>query len=135
MKRIEFQFAEFPDTPISAVVSPVPMGVYFDFLDRWLVTQPLAEYRESLETFQRIAQPDPPIAELDFNLGRALVNEWLAAVREVPLPLLGAPSEPEPSPEPSSATPARPSRSRQSSRGRRPTTRSSAGIPATPSRP
>jgi hypothetical protein len=115
-KRITLLFEDHPDTPVSVIVSPVPMRAYFDL---WTALSrpsiPMAEFAETMQRIQELAQPEPALDELDYALARAVVNAWTVAVREVPVPLPVAPSEPEPSPEPSTATPARRSRPRRNS--------------------
>lgn len=105
MKRVDLVFEEYPDTPVSVVVSPVPMRAYFDLSESYFrASMPMDEFRACLDTFERLAQPEPSLDELDFNLARAAITQWIAAVREVPLPLPVAPSERRPSQEPSSGT-------------------------------
>ncbi len=104
MKRVTLEFEDCP--PVEVTVSPVPMRAYFDFVESWTRDSTVEKFRAELAGWSKLAEPSPPIEDLDWGHARAVVNGWITAVREVPLPLPVGPSGQRPSPGPSSAIPA-----------------------------
>lgn len=131
-------FEGWPGEEFRVRLSPVPLGAYLDFAERWGEASTFAKFRDELAEFERLAAPTWTVAgverfvDLDMALVKAIVNGWLRVVGEVPPPLPAGSSGTERSPEPSTPTPAAASRSRRSSATRNSSMGSSEPTPATP---
>jgi hypothetical protein len=89
-KTVTFRFADYPGLEVVALVSPVPLTEYFDFLT--FVDLPKAEItpakmREYMERFRPFLRSDADVVFSNWQLALSLIFEWLKEVAEVPLPL------------------------------------------------
>jgi hypothetical protein len=89
-KTVTFQFEDYPGLEIVAVISPVPLAEYFDFLtfvDLPKNEKTPAKMREYMERFRPFLRSDADLVFSDWQLALALVLNWVQEVAEVPLPL------------------------------------------------
>lgn len=113
----------------TARVRPVSMRAYFSFSIRWRTELSAEQFQQAITEFVRVADPtwttgEETFEDLDLNLIRAFVDEWLARIPQVPPPLPVGSSGSELLPEPETATPANGSGRRPSSRRPKSSTRS-----------
>ncbi|CAB4173624.1 hypothetical protein UFOVP1028_38 [uncultured Caudovirales phage] len=112
-------FEEYPDDEIVVRLSPVPMRDYFGLAQQLDAASSAADYTALFGAFVDAGVlvswtfPEPcdlpGMMARDFKLNLAIIRQWIAGVRSVPLPLPrrpsgGTPSTPEASP-PSSTEP------------------------------
>lgn len=131
-KTARLTFDEDPDNPIRLRLS-VALGDYLDFVEQWDACETVADLRAAYTRFSQLALLDGE-SMLTRGLGasKAIVAQWLVAVRDVPPPLLVESTVTALFPEDSTPPPANRSDRRRNSSGRSRKMRSSSGIPATP---
>lgn len=110
-RTIILEFEEYPDDEFTVTVSPVPLATFEKISE--LYGTAAAEFtskgtgdgiRALAKAFGPVAHPQAKgkgvaLADLDPNLALALVRQWHAGVRKVPLPLPRRSSAGEPSAE------------------------------------
>lgn len=96
MKTAELVFEEYPDDTYTLQISPVSVRKFFDFVGEWAQDSTWEDYLAQLTRFTDLASPalnGTPLSadaflEGDNALAKAIVNQWIVAVRDVPPPLL-----------------------------------------------
>lgn len=135
-RRTTLEWNEYPGDEITVRLSPVPLGRYLEFMERWQAPSTIAGFREEVDSFVELAAPTwtfpaERFLDLDLAIVKATINEWLAKVPEVPLPLPAGSSATEPSEERLTPSAAAASTSPSSSRTPRRSTPSSDATPVT----
>jgi len=87
-----FTFEGYPGEEFRCRLS-VPLGQYLAFMVRWTNPAGFEEFQSMIEEFVALAEPTWTLPALTFQgldwaLTKAIVNAWVAAVPEVPAPLL-----------------------------------------------
>lgn len=109
MKTIEIEFDEYPGDIYHVTVSPVPLstfekihGLYPPALAGFMEEGSVDGIRALLAAFLPVAKPTvngkATKLDMDPNLTFALIRQWHAGVRNVPLPLPRASTATAPSP-------------------------------------
>ena len=116
-RTLRLTFEEYPDDEIVLRLSPVPMTVFFDIVERFDRAQAgtLADKLDLFRSFgdaglvESWSYPEPTngdgLLARDFGLAIQIVSQWLEGVGQVPRPLPpsasgGTLSTPEASPRP-----------------------------------
>lgn len=114
MKTIDLEFEEYPKDIYTVTVSPVPLGTFEAINAAYAVAVggfqaqgDAAKLRTLTAEFVKVAKPTrngaaisaDRLLAIDPNLAIALIRQWHAGVRNVPLPLLRGSSGSDPSPE------------------------------------
>lgn len=114
MKTIDVEFEEYPKDTFTVTVSPVPLGVfetlhagYPEAVGAFQAQGETAKLRALVGEFVKVAKPTKNgsaitadrLLGLDPNVAIALMRQWHAGVRNVPLPLPRRSSAPDTSAE------------------------------------
>lgn len=114
MKTIDVEFEEYPKDTFTITVSPVSLGVfealhtaYPEAVGAFQAQGEATKLRALVAEFVKVAKPTKNgstmtaerLLAIDPNLAIALMRQWHAGVRNVPLPLPRGSSATAPSPE------------------------------------